>query len=276
MKSQDIWRKGMLAWFAEDALYISVVFTWNLPLVRKVACEYPDIVVGGPAVESMPNYFSELTNVRIGEPIPGILQRHRADATRTSTGCIRRCLFCSVHRREGDLRELTDWPDGSVLVDNNLLACSQEHFDKVIDRLKGKTGVDFNQGLDARLLTEHHAERLAELPDAAIRLALDSMAWVKDWERAYDLLRAAKFAKRRIRSYALIAHTTGVDEAWERVSWIEKQGVKPLPMWFHETNTLEHNVVTMKQAELGWTDYERRRIMQWFYQHKRAVQPKAA
>ncbi len=34
--------------------------------------------------------------------------------------------------------EFPDWPDGSVIVDNNLFACSISHFDRVIDRLKGK------------------------------------------------------------------------------------------------------------------------------------------
>ena len=29
--------------------------------------------------------------------------------------------------------------------------------------------------------------------------------------------------------------------------------------------------MTPEQAEGGWTDYERRKIMQWFYQHKEAV-----
>ncbi len=42
-------------------------------------------------------------------------------------------------------------------------------------------------------------------------------------------------------------------------------------MWFHPTNALENNVVTEKQAALGWNNFERRRIMQWFYKHKRAV-----
>jgi len=275
VKAQDNWSKGLLTWFEGESLCVSVVFTWNLPLVRKMAQGYPDVIVGGPAVESVPDYFSDLTNVRTGAPREGVLQRYRPEATRTSTGCIRRCPFCSVHLREGGLRELADWPEGTVLVDNNLLACSRAHFDKVIDRLKGKGGVDFNQGLDVRLLTEYHAKRLAELRGAVIRLALDSMAWTADWERAYNLLRVARFAKSRIRSYALIAHTTGVDEAWERCHWIEKHGVKPLPLWFHETNTLEHNVVIESQSKLGWTDYERRKIMQWFYQHKRAVQPKS-
>jgi len=53
--------------------------------------------------------------------------------------------------------------------------------------------------------------------------------------------------------------------------YVEKHGVKPLPMWFHELDALQRNIVTERQKELGWNDYERRRLMQWFYQHKKAV-----
>jgi hypothetical protein len=37
---------------------------------------------------------------------------------------------------------------------------------------------------------------------------------------------------------------------------------------------LTRYVVTKDQEKNGWTDYERRRLMQWFYQHKQAVKPK--
>jgi hypothetical protein len=43
-------------------------------------------------------------------------------------------------------------------------------------------------------------------------------------------------------------------------------------MWFHELTALERNIVTDRQKELGWNDYERRKLMQWFYQHKKAVE----
>jgi hypothetical protein len=104
-----------------------------------------------------------------------------------------------------------------------------------------------------------------------IRLALDSMAISDTWGQAFEYLRSAGIAKRNIRSYALIGFDTGPDEAWARCEWIEKQGAMALPMWFHELDSLQHNIVTEKQMTLGWTDYERRRIMAWFYQHRKAV-----
>ena len=70
------------------------------------------------------------------------------------------------------------------------------------------------------------------------------------------------------RSYALVGFDSDPGEAWDRCKWIESHGIKALPMWFTELDALERNKVTDKQKALGWNDYERRRIMGWFYKHR--------
>lgn len=240
--------------------------------------------IGGPAVklakEKMPGFFLGCT-AEIDGDIPGVLQRFNPRATRTSVGCIRQCAFCSVPLVEGQdtLREfgkrqmnLQDWPDLPVIADNNLLANSAAHIDKVCDRLEKHEWSDFNQGTDARLVTEYHAERFARLKNPTIRLALDSMSYVDAWDRALERLLRAGVAGRNIRTYALIAFGTSPEESWKVCEYIESKKIKVLPMWFHELTALEQNIVTDRQAELGWNDYERRKLMQWFYQHKKAVQ----
>lgn len=170
-----------------------------------------------------------------------------------------------------------DWPDLPVIADDNLLYAGRTpveriaHFDKVLDRLEKHEWCDFNQGTDARLVTEHHAERFARLKRPMIRMALDSMSYADAWVRALEKLLRAGVAKRNIRTYCIMAFGTSPDECWKTCEFVEKHGIKPLPMWFHELDALERNIVTERQAQLGWNDYERRRLMQWFYQHKRAV-----
>ena len=61
------------------------------------------------------------------------------------------------------------------------------------------------------------------------------------------------------------------DEAWKRCEFVKSFGIKVLPMWFHPLDALEKNGVTKKQKSLGWNDYERRKIMQWFYKYRKAV-----
>jgi hypothetical protein len=231
-------------------------------------------VIGGPGVyltlHFYPGYLQGLP-VEVSNSYPGVLQRIHPQATKTTAGCIRSCRFCGTHLVEPDFQELDDWPDLPILTDNNLLATSQPHFDRVIDRLKKHGWADFNQGIDPRLLTEYHAERLSEIQAPIIRLSLDNETNQEPWENAFGLLRSAGIMKVFIRSYALIGFDTGVDDAWARCNWIEKHGIKALPMWYHSLNTFQHNTVTEEQKALGWNDYERRKIMQWFYQHKEAV-----
>ena len=56
---------------------------------------------------------------------------------------------------------------------------------------------------------------------------------------------------------------------------VARHGVKPLPMWFHALDAMEANVVTVDQAQLGWTNAERLRIMGYYYKHRGQPRPAA-
>jgi len=273
------WPKGPTTWIDARTLYVSVPFTWNLHSVRcdliQRSLLWDSAIVGGPAVRLMPDALTRISNVSVSlADMPGVLQRANPQATRTTVGCPNRCGYCAVPTIEGDFRELDDWPDQPIICDNNLLAASQSHFDRVCERLAGHGWADFNQGLDARLVTTWNAKRIAAIGKPIVRLALDSFSEDRrhSWLDAYVHLREAGIAKSRIRCYALIGWNDTPDEAWQRCKWIERQGALALPMWFHELDATEANRVTWRQRNVyKWTDAKRRQIMQWFYLHKRAV-----
>jgi hypothetical protein len=275
MKSKYDWPKGPTRWMENRVLHVSIPFTWDLPSVRNSLMqnslfnEWDRAIVGGPAAYLMPDYFAGMDHVSIGYNSEGVIQRVNPMATKTTTGCIRKCEFCAVPKIEGNLVELDDWPDLPVIMDNNLLAASEEHFDRVLDRLVKWRGVDFNQGLDARLLTKYHAERLSELKSPTIRLAFDSGNGYDIWDEAMHKLANAGVPIRDIRTYAMVGFDTGPKEAWERCEIIAAYGIKASLRWFHPLDAMKFNVVTEKQAYLGWTDLERKRIMQFFYQYKK-------
>lgn len=265
------WLKKPVYWEKDHVLYVSIPFTWSLLDVKKTVSRKGlfnrSIVVGGPGIYLMPNYFRDIEYVKVGRSMPGILQKVNSLATRTTTGCSRRCKFCGVRIFEGGFKELSDWPDLPIICDNNLLLSSQKHFDKVIDRLIKWRWADFNQGVDCRLLTDHHAKRFSEIKKPMIRLALDDVVYFEEWELAFGKLRSAGIVKANIRSYALIGFNSDPSEAWERCRWIEKHGIMPLPMWYHTLDALKKNQVTEEQKKLGWSDFERRKIMKFFYHH---------
>jgi hypothetical protein len=271
LREIGIWPRRDFSWQQDGTECISIPFTWNIPSVLEHVLAEPSrqFLVGGPAVYLLPDVFEGTSNVTVGRVAPGILQRVNPWATRTSTGCIRACSFCGVSQFEpGGLRELPDWPDLPCLCDNALLATSESHFDRVIDRLAAWGVADFNQGLDIRLLTDHHAMRLSEIKDPMIRLALDNDRDRDSFIRAYCRLRDAGVRKASIMCYCLVGYEDTPEKAWRRCEWVAGFGIKPLPMWYHCLTETEHNPVTYQQRFLGWTESRRQGIMGYYYRHR--------
>ena len=268
------WPRNITEWHEGETGYLSVPFTWLLPRardrIRQADMFTRQWKVGGPAVRLMLDYFAEEPCEILGD-MPGVLQRVNPNATRTTVGCVRRCAFCGVRRIEGAFRELDDWPDKPVLCDNNLLAASEGHFRRVVKRLRKHGWCDFNQGLDARLLTAEHARLIASIGKPMCRLALDHDRDRDTWATAVERLRTAGIAKSRIRSYVICGFDGSVDEDWERCQFVESFGLMALPMWYHPLDAMHKNVVTREQGALGWTVRRRQNLMGWFYKHRRPV-----
>ena len=131
-------------------------------------------------------------------------------------GCGMKCQFCAVQTLEPNyisyisireqvakIDELAGQKRDLLLMDNNVLR--SKDFDKIIDEIidlgfgKGakftnpKTGakcnryVDFNQGLDAKLMTEHKAKRLGEIALRPARIAFDHIEDEFYYKRALEM-----------------------------------------------------------------------------------------
>lgn len=111
-------------------------------------------------------------------------------------GCPNKCKWCVVPRKEGGIYPYMDVDliaiEGRtklVLMDNNFLAAgdyAHEQLDKIIAR---GYRVDFNQALDARLVTDDFARKLANvkwLDKNRIRFGCDTLAQVGECERAME------------------------------------------------------------------------------------------
>ena len=144
-------------------------------------------------------------------------------------GCIRHCPWCLVPRKEGSIRPAATWeqlkrPDSRelVLMDNNVLACG--HGLEQIERMgREELWVDFNQGLDARLITRSNAVLLAKLRWIRfVRLSCDTSAMIPVIEQAAAYLKEAGVAPSRLWSYVLVQD---VADAHSRVLALEKMGI---------------------------------------------------
>lgn len=258
------WSKSIVHWRDGNIMNVSVPFTWMLPQAH-VLCQWNKqtglkVVAGGPAVDLMPDYLVDVTDESGGQMWPLPLTRHNPDATFTTRGCIRRCPFCAVPRIEGEFRELADWTPAPIVCDNNLLAASRAHFDKVIDKLKVFKGVDFNQGLDCRLLTAHHLDRLTELPLVKIRFAWDNIKSENIVMDAINRTVLAGIPSSRLNLYVLIGYDDTPADALYRCETLKGLGATMNVQRYQPLTTLKRNEFVGEH----WTAEELRRFCRFW------------
>lgn len=230
------WANQPVTWFDGSRVYVSVVFSWHIREAEKLARYYRgigrEVFIDGPAMR-----FNGKSS---GMDIDALLH-HNPEATFTSRGCIRKCSFCAVPKIEGDLVELKEWEPKPVVCDNNLLACSRKHFDGVIDRLKSVRNIDFNQGLDAKLLTAYQCDRLCELDFIKIRIAWDHIGDEKWFLQAWQLLRDVGIPKRKIWVYVLFGFDDTPEDTLYRLKTIRKLDGIPYPMRYQPLDSRSKN-----------------------------------
>lgn len=153
-------------------------------------------------------------------------------------GCPNRCAFCAVSRIEPNfcgylplkkqihsIEERFGPRRHLMLLDNNVLASSS--FDRIIDDIKdlgftvgaklnnGFRYVDFNQGVDLRLLDEHKMERLAEIPIKPLRIAFDHIELKDQYISKVHL--AAKMGLLNLSNYVLYNYNDKPEDFHERL-----------------------------------------------------------
>ena len=146
-------------------------------------------------------------------------------------GCIRKCPWCIVPKKEGQIRPYQTWqeikrPDSRdiVFMDNNVLAC--QHGLEQIEDMGGKNvRVDFNQGLDARLITDDVAKMLSKLKlIRQIRMSADTDVMLEVVLTAIDRLGKYGVKPYRVFIYVLVQD---VESAERRVIALRKVGADP-------------------------------------------------
>lgn len=190
-----------------DRIYASKVFTFTQDYT-DYAPWHPEPLRGGTgydattklpeAVEHMSPDYSLYPN---WQPAIGFLTR----------GCIRNCPWCIVPRKEGKLCEVDDIERVSagrkevVLLDNNFLAADPDFVREQLEKIaRLKLRIDFNQGLDARLITPENAKLLAACRWIRfIRFSCDTSAMIEPIRRAVSLIRETG-CKREIFCYMLV------------------------------------------------------------------------
>jgi hypothetical protein len=260
-------------WDDPHIVYASAIFEKTRPAVARLLEDFPHAIVGGTGV----NLSGKLEDHGITTKVQdySIYPGFRQSIGFSQRGCRLRCPFCVVPTKEGPMREeqhIKDvwrgdpWPREILLLDNDFFG--QPNWQKRIDEIRaGNFKVSFNQGINARFLTDEAAEAIASINyrDDSMRDRRIYTAWDnrKDEERLFaGLGRLVKYGVRpdHIMVYMLIGYWPGEtdDDRLYRVEKLREFGARPYPMPFVRTPALvgfQRWVVGAYYKRVEWSDW---------------------
>jgi len=251
-----------------DIIFVTSLFTYSWQKVKDAVSFYrkyfPNVpvVLGGiyatllkehAEEEIKPDYIWEgmIDEAENLCPDYSLVPQWNGSIIFSSRGCIRRCPFCVVWRLEpeyhaiGEIRYLIHPRHSRIIFwDNNFLASPYKF--EILDFLKSynneagkQVEIDFNQGLDARLLTPPVAEKLYQLKMKSLRLAYDRVEDRWYLKKAIDNLKEAGFSTRKIIVYTLFNFKDTPEDFLERLKDMMEWGVAVYPMRYQPNNALK-------------------------------------
>ena len=186
-----------------NKVYQSKVFTFTPDVSTVVQAD--EIVKGGTGYKMYGELFCDNT-----EPDYSIYPQYPHAYGFLTRGCVRNCPWCIVPKKEGAIRAYRDVETvlqgrkTAILMDNNVLASEHglQQLERIID-LKCK--VDFNQGLNSRLVTNDIAQLLSKIKWIRfIRFACDTTPAVEPLLKAIEKLNRYGVKNYRIFVYLLV------------------------------------------------------------------------
>lgn len=233
-----------------DKVLISCIFQQNREKILDYVSQLDNVQIGGSGFDY---------NIVLDHDIEHILPDYSLydldySMGFTSRGCIRNCEFCIVPEKEGFIRNNAPiheflHPDHMkvILLDNNFQASPecQKNLDFIIEQ---NLKVNFNQGLDIRLMTPEFAEQLAyskyynwTFKTRSLYFAFDSPKHEKAVRKGIQILETAGIPPQHLMFYVLVGFDTSFNQDMKRVEIIKELGCVPYIMRYNQVRSKEIN-----------------------------------
>ena len=266
-------RGGQISWASPmehyDIVYMSKVF--NFSPDDTYIYDADKIIKGGTGYDPLSQLPDEIDRLQPDYSIYPNIPKDTAYGFLTR-GCPNKCRWCVVPKKEGAIRPYMDVDEIAiegrrklVLMDNNILAAGDyciQQLQKIIER---GYRVDFNQALDARLVTDEIAQLLAKvkwLDYNRIRFGCDTHGQIAECERAMNMINRYSFTGQYF-LYTML--TSDFRECYERITYwwhrtqetrASHQGryVYPHAQPYRDPNNPHHIIPQWQKDMAGWVN----------------------
>lgn len=262
-------------WDNPEKVYGSAIFEKTRPAVDELRAYFPNAIVGGTgvAVESS----LEAIGIKTLDQDYTLYPNWHQSIGFSQRGCRLSCSFCVVPKKEGKVRpEKTileiwrgePWPKEVILLDNDFFG-QPGWRDRIKEIREGNFKVSFNQGINARMITDEAAEAIASINyrDDSMKVRRIYTAWdnAKDEERLFaGLNRLVKYGVKpdHIMVYMLIGFWPNeTDQDWlDRRNKLREFGARPYPMPYtrnKETIGFQRWVIRRIDMNVPWQKFKK-------------------
>ena len=240
-----------------DIVYVSKVFSWSADYLEHINAAR--VIRGGSGYNIVNRNGKEVWENQYGieTELPSEIEHIYPDyslyprLTKETSfgfltrGCPRGCGFCHVASKEGrysrkvaNLNEFWSGQKNIVLCDPNILACP-DRLDLLGQLADSKVYVDFNQGLDARMINEETARMLGKIKLKEVHFAWDCYA---DRQKILAGLRTySEYAERKPHShnaivYVLVNFDSTIEQDLDRIYTLRDMGYWAYVMIYDKPN----------------------------------------
>ncbi len=235
-----------------EKVFFSKVFTFSDVCDEYDYVDKDKLIVGGTGVNANIKLYDEIDKCFPDYTIydvdyaVGFLTR----------GCNNHCKWCIVPTKEGKVHKYQDInkllrvdANKILLLDNNILQYSN-HLEVLESLTKVNCKIDFNQGIDIRMINKENVKVLAKINWIKyIRFSCDDLSQIEYFSKNLKLLKECAIAESKIFIYLLVQD---VSDAEERVDFF-RENFNKVTIYAQPYRDFKNKVViTEEQKEFSW------------------------